>query len=85
MSTKHKKKPPIKLAVRFVNNPEKIFYQFYFNIARIEKLFLNSWYGKVEWAHIYETDSGTLLKRFDNDTHQFTTVQQNQTAQERPV
>lgn len=55
MSKEKQSRPkPYKLAVRWINNPTKIFYFNFEQIGRLRKV-LNSpkWSGKYEWAAVY--------------------------------
>lgn len=62
-----KRELPYRLGLRWINNPNKIYYFNFGNMARLKKvLFSEKWEGKYEWGAIYENNN--MIEQFKYET-----------------
>lgn len=66
MPTTTKREKPWKLAMRWKDNPTKIYYFFFNTHSRLKKLANGKWKDRYEWGAIYERRE--LIEEFKLDT-----------------
>lgn len=62
---------PLKLGVRWIDNPTKIFYFRFSNMARLRKVLgSDKWDGRYEWAAIYNNNEMIEQYNFSQGWHE---------------